>query len=148
MAICPECGAHFIVRGGRTGFKKLIVSRKNQKVAQSLLTVSWLAVSVAGTFYGIPLPPPPISADTFAPYRTPFRIRCLKARKAADAIPYSEGLLLAGSDGYYKSLYADRWLSNPYDKELRPYSVVINEFSSPGSRLEISIGKNDMGGYR
>jgi hypothetical protein len=115
-AICPECGAGFTVRKARMEFRKRIVAKRNQKAAQGLLTIAWLAASVAGTLYGIPIPPPPIKEDTFAPYRAPLRITCRRAKKMEPPVIYRD-----------VSLQSVAWLQNPYEKELNPYTVVIDD---------------------
>ena len=122
--ICPECGARFTAGEARLAFRKKIVSRKNQKTARSFLVVTWLAVSVAGAFYGIPLPPPPIDRDVFSPYRTPFSIKCRRARRAPETVPYAGDILTSGNE----NLYMADWLPNPYTKDIGPYSVIINDY--------------------
>ena len=127
-AVCPECGARFIVKDARLGFKRKIVSLANKKAAAGFMTVTWLAASVAGMFYGIPIPLPPVSADTFSPYRTPLSISCRKAKKAPEAIlRYSEELFDTDNNTY-KGLYVNSRLPNPYEKEPGAYSLVINDY--------------------
>ena len=137
-AICPECGAPFIVRDARLGFKRKIATQKNQKAAKSFLAATWLAASVAGMIYGIPIPPPIINKETFSPYMAPLRISCRKARRAPDPIPYYYVTTIAthDSNGSYKNLYIPSKFPNPYEIEMSPYSVVINDYEgSPLKKL-------------
>ena len=129
-AICPECGAPFIVRDARLGFKRKIATQKNQKSAKNFLTATWLAASVAGMFYGIPIPPPIIKKETFSPYMAPFRISCRKARRAPDPTPYYYVTTIATHDssGSYKNLYMPSKFPNPYETEMSPYSIVVNDY--------------------
>lgn len=120
-AVCPECGVTFGVKDARLGFKKAIVSSKNKKAAQGALTITWMAATFAAAFYGIPLPPPPITEDTFSPYRTPLKIRCRKAARAPHApLSYNDA---AGC----QDLYVPSTLQNPYETVRRPYSIVITD---------------------
>ena len=119
VAICPECGTKFLVSDARLGFRKEIVGRKNQKLLGGLLTVTWLAATVAASFYGIPLPPPPITEDTFAPYKAPFMIRCRMAKIVEETNAYYSG-----------NLYVPAKLPNPYESIRPPYSIEINDFDN------------------
>lgn len=121
IAICPECGGRFVVKDARTGFIRKIVERRNRKTAESFLTVMWLATSVAGTLYGIPIPPPPLSEHSFAPYKPPFKIRCRRARSI------------------YKNFYLSSQFPNPYAMERGAYSIVINDFHDyDGPNLDLN----------
>jgi len=120
-AVCPECDATFRVKDARLGFNKMIVSRKNQKTAEGVLTVTWMAATFAAAFYGIPLPPPPITEDTFSPYRAPFKIRCRRAAKAPD-MPLS----YTDTEGC-QNLYIPARLPNPYETMRSSYSLVITD---------------------
>lgn len=139
-AMCPECDATFRVGEARLGFKKLIVSRKNRKTAQGAFTVTWMAATFAAAMYGIPLPPPPITEDTFSPYRAPFRIKCRRAVKVQDlptSYDYTEEC---------KGLYIPAKLPNPYERMRTPYSLVVTDLYAgdgvfPGGVSRIAMGR-------
>ncbi len=137
-AVCPECDATFRVKDARLGFKRLIISRKNQKTAQGVLTVTWMAATFAAAFYGIPLPPPPITEDTFSPYRAPFRIRCKKAVKAGE-MPLS----YTDAEGC-QSLYISARLPNPYETSRSPYSLVITDLYANDGFEPYSVSRITM----
>jgi predicted RNA-binding Zn-ribbon protein involved in translation (DUF1610 family) len=115
-AVCPECGAWFIVKDAKAGFAKKMVSLKNGKMARSFMAITWLAASIAGIFYGIPIPPPVIDKETFSPYQAPFRISCRRAIRASEAAPHLE------------NLYMPVKLSNPYEADRVPYCLVIDDY--------------------
>jgi len=120
--ICPECDTPFIVKDARTGFKRSIAAQKNRKAAKGFLTAAWMAASVAGMIYGIPIPPPMIDSDTFSPYVAPFSISCRKARRAYRPDPYyRETFTISPNSGWSK-------LPNPYEVEIGPYSLVIDDY--------------------
>lgn len=138
-AICPECGATFTVRDARLGFKRKIVGRRNAKTAQSFLTVTWLAASVAATLYGIPIPPPILNEDSFSPYRAPLRITCRRAKRAA-ATPIIYNEIAIRNPSSYSELYIPAQFPNPYEMEQGPYSIVINDYDE-GQDLPVKNAK-------
>ena len=137
VVVCPECGAELTVESAKYRFKRKYVDRKNLKVASGVFQVALLAASIAGAMYGIVIPPPPISEDTFTPYRLPLMISCRKAEKAgveADDV-YDGKIRLAPNvhDSLYDA-YSSRKIhfgpslvsvsSNTYES---PYSVKIED---------------------
>lgn len=76
---CPNCGREFVAGKAKADFKKKCVDKKNMKAAVGCLSAAMVAASIAGSIYGIPIPPPPVSEETFAPYELPMVIECKQA---------------------------------------------------------------------
>ena len=83
---CPNCGAPIQAGQAKYNFRRKCADKKNLKSAISCLSVAMLAGSIAGSIYGIPIPPPPMDANTFTPYELPPSLRCRQA-VPADAPP-------------------------------------------------------------
>lgn len=81
---CPTCGSPVTVQAAKTQFRRACVDRMNRRTAMSCLTVAMMAGSIAGSIYGIPIPPPPMDESTFKPYELPMVIEC---KQAAPATP-------------------------------------------------------------
>lgn len=140
VAICPECSTKFLVSDARLGFRKKIVGHKNQKSAEGLLTITWMVASVAASMYGIPVPPPPITEDTFAPYKAPLMVKCRKAQLAGDNTS-SYAAQTAKNSASGGNLYVSPELSNPYAAAGSRYSVEIKDYGQNG-KVEISPATN------
>jgi len=90
---CPTCDAGFVVKDAKYSFKRRCADLRNQKTAGGVLTVAMMGASLAGAMFGVPLPPPPVSEDTFRPYEMPQVVTCKKASPVeapAGLIPASE----------------------------------------------------------
>ena len=76
---CPNCDTNFFVKEAKYRFKRRCADLKNQKTAGGVLTVTMVAASVAGAMFGVPIPPPPVSEETFKPYEMPQVVTCKRA---------------------------------------------------------------------
>lgn len=82
LCACPNCDMNLVVKDAKYRFKRRCADLKNQKTAGSVLTAAMMAASVAGAVFGVPIPPPPVSDDTFTPYEMPQVVTCRKASPA------------------------------------------------------------------
>lgn len=79
VCTCPSCGVRVIAKDAKHNFRRRCADLKNGKTAIGVLSAGALAASIAGAVFGIPIPPPPISEETFTPYEMPMIVTCKKA---------------------------------------------------------------------
>jgi len=84
--LCPNCDEEFVAKDAKYKFKRRCADLKNQKTAGGVLTAAMMAASVAGVMFGVPIPPPPVSEETFKPYELPQVVTCKKASPLDQAL--------------------------------------------------------------
>ena len=118
---CPNCDAEFVVKDAKYRFKRRCADLKNQKTAGSVLTVAMMGASVAGAVFGVPIPPPPVSEDTFRPYEMPQVVTCKKASPVDPPVPQTPA----------PELRPHGVIGMPTDEASEPEEVLIENSDDP-----------------